>query len=140
MLETMRRVMRGLVRLIPVKRRGVVYTDFEDELGELTPAELKGIVDGYRTAASSSARFVCTCAAMRTTSSCRSCMRGHQITSFDLVELERVFLDLGFGTEADIDLVTEEHEGFGLFLRSVTGLTARSGRRGLRAPSRPGRP
>ena len=39
----MRRVMRGLVRLIPVKRRGVVYTDFEDELGELTPAELKGI-------------------------------------------------------------------------------------------------
>lgn len=38
--------MRGLVRLIPVKRRGVVYTDFEDELGEPTPAELKGIVVG----------------------------------------------------------------------------------------------
>ncbi|WP_329252383.1 hypothetical protein OG417_08820 [Actinoallomurus sp. NBC_01490] len=46
MLEHMRRVMRGLVRLIPVKRRGVVYTDFEDELGEPTPAELKGIVVG----------------------------------------------------------------------------------------------
>jgi type I restriction enzyme, R subunit len=49
-------------------------------------------------------------------------MRGLQITSFDLAELEHIFLDLGFGTEADIELVTEEHDGFGLFLRSVTGL------------------
>jgi type I restriction enzyme R subunit len=33
MLERMRQVMRGLVRLIPTERRGVVYTDFEDERG-----------------------------------------------------------------------------------------------------------
>ena len=50
-------------------------------------------------------------------------MRGRQITSSDLDELKSVFLDLGFGTEADIDRIAEEHEGFGLFLRSITGLT-----------------
>lgn len=43
MLETMRRTVRGLVRLIPAKHRGIVYSDFEDELGELTHAELKSL-------------------------------------------------------------------------------------------------
>ncbi|NED81984.1 restriction endonuclease subunit R, partial [Streptomyces sp. SID11233] len=34
LLETMRRRLRGLVRLIEKTKRGIVYTDFEDELGE----------------------------------------------------------------------------------------------------------
>ena len=41
----------------------------------------------------------------------------------DLAELKSIFLDLGFGTEADIDQTAEEHEGFGLFLRAITGLS-----------------
>jgi type I restriction enzyme, R subunit len=36
MLETMRRRIRRLVKLIERIRRGVVYTDFEDELGDIT--------------------------------------------------------------------------------------------------------
>ena len=66
MLETMRRTMRGLVRLIPTKHRAIVYTDFEDELGELTHAELKGLEIGTdRT--SSNGRFAPICAATLTT-------------------------------------------------------------------------
>ena len=121
MLEHMRRVIRGLVRLIPIKLRGVVYTDFEDELGELTPAELKGIDVG--TNRSKFERKVRTYLRSHEDNLIvQKVMRGRQITTFDLEELKRIFLDLGFGTESDVELVTEEHHGFGLFLRSITGL------------------
>jgi type I restriction enzyme R subunit len=103
MLEHMRRVMRGLVRLIPVKRRGIVYTDFEDELGELTPAELKGIDVG--TDRSRFERKVRTYLRSHEDDlTVQKLMRGRQVTSFDLQELKHTFLGLGFGTEADVEL------------------------------------
>jgi type I restriction enzyme R subunit len=121
MLEIMRRVMRGLVRLIPLKRRGIVYSDFEDELGELTPTELKGVDVG--TNRSRFERKVRTYLRSHEDALVvAKLMRGRQITSSDLEELKHTFLDLGFGIEADIELVTEAHHGFGLFLRSITGL------------------
>lgn len=127
MLEHMRRVMRGLVRLIPVKRRGIVYTDFEDELGELTPAELKGLDVG--TDRSKFERKVRNYLRSHENDLIvQKLMRGRQITSLDLQELKHIFLDLGFGTEADIEVATEEHQGFGLFLRSITGLQREAAR------------
>ncbi|MFD0883034.1 DEAD/DEAH box helicase family protein [Streptosporangium algeriense] len=122
MLETMRRTMRGLVRLIPTKRRAVVYTDFEDELGELTHSELKVLEIGTdRTKFERKVRTY-----LRSHSDdlvVQKLLRGRQITSSDLAEFKNIFLDLGFGIKADIDRVAEEHEGFGLFLRSITGLS-----------------
>jgi type I restriction enzyme R subunit len=55
-------------------------------------------------------------------------MRGRQITSVDLRELKHIFLDLGFGTDADVERATVEHDGFGLFLRSITGLQREAAR------------
>jgi type I restriction enzyme R subunit len=37
MLETVRRRLRALVKLIPKGQKKVVYTDFEDEIGETFP-------------------------------------------------------------------------------------------------------
>jgi type I restriction enzyme R subunit len=48
--------------------------------------------------------------------------RNRQITSSDLVEVERIFLEAGFGTQEDIETVTREFGSLGLFLRSITGL------------------
>ena len=122
MLETMRRTMRGLVRLIPAKHRAIVYSDFEDELGELTPTELKGLEVG--TDRTKFERKVRTYLHSHNDNLIvQKLLRGRQITSSDLAELKSIFLDLGFGTEADMDLVAEEHDGFGLFLRSITGLS-----------------
>jgi type I restriction enzyme, R subunit len=122
MLETMRRTMRGLVRLIPAKHRAIVYSDFEDELGGLTPTELKGLEVGTdRTKFERKVRTY-----LRSHNDnliVQKLLRGRQITSSDLAELKSIFLDLGFGTEADIDLIADEHHGFGLFLRSITGLS-----------------
>ncbi|RBQ16231.1 restriction endonuclease subunit R [Spongiactinospora rosea] len=122
MLETMRRTLRGLVRLIPARRRAVVYTDFEDELGELTHSELRGLAIG--TDRSKFERKVRTYLRSHDDNLVvQKLLRGRQITSSDLDALKDVFLDLGFGTDADIDQIAEQHEGFGLFLRSITGLS-----------------
>jgi type I restriction enzyme, R subunit len=122
MLETMRRTIRGLIRLIPAKHRGVIYSDFEDELGELTHAELKGLEVG--TDRSKFERKVRTYLRSHDDNLVvQKLLRGRQITSADLDELKGIFLDLGFGTEVDIDRTADEHKGFGLFLRAITGLS-----------------
>lgn len=46
MLESMRRRVRSLVKLIEKTHRGVIYTDFEDQLGELSAPELHGVALG----------------------------------------------------------------------------------------------
>lgn len=121
MLESMRRRLRGLVKLIPRIRRGFVYTDFEDELGELSLPDLKGVPPG-----TNKSRFE---AKVRTyirshedQAIVRKLRSDQQITVDDLDELQAVFLESGFGTHEDIELLTAEYGGFGLFLRALTGL------------------
>jgi type I restriction enzyme, R subunit len=46
MLETMRKRLRALVKLVPHVKRGVVYTDFEDELGNLSLPETRSLPPG----------------------------------------------------------------------------------------------
>jgi type I restriction enzyme, R subunit len=121
MLETMRRRIRGLVQLIEKTKRGIVYTDFEDQLGELALTSLKAVPLG-----TDRSRFE---AKIRTylrshedQLAVQKIRRNLQITATDLTELERVFLEAGFGTEDDIARTNNEPGGMGLFLRSLTGL------------------
>jgi type I restriction enzyme R subunit len=121
MLETMRRRIRGLVQLIEKTKRGIVYTDFEDQLGNLALTSLEAVPLG-----TDRSRFE---------AKIRTYLRSHEdhlavqkirrnlpVTPTDLSELERVFLDAGFGTEEDIARMRQEPGGMGLFLRSLTGL------------------
>lgn len=121
MLELMRRRVRGLVRLIPKARRAIVYSDFEDQLGELTRTELSGLdVGGGWTRFEVKVRTY-----LRSHDddlSVQKLLRNKQLTSADLDHFVRVFLDGGFGTEKDIERAEEEHGGLGLFLRSFSGL------------------
>lgn len=121
MLESMRRRVRGLVRLIPKSRRGIVYSDFEDELGELTETELRGLDIG-----GSWTRFELK---VRTyvhshgdDLAVQKLLRNKQLTSADIDHFTHLFLDNEFGTEDDIARAEEEHDGLGLFLRSLTGM------------------
>jgi type I restriction enzyme R subunit len=121
MLESMRRRVRGLVRLIERTRRNVVYTDFEDQLGDVTAVDLRGVSLGM-----DKGRFE---AKVRTYLrshedhlAVQKLRRNRQITATDLSELERIFLESAFGTEAEIDRAKNEYGGLGLFVRSLTGL------------------
>ncbi|MCT6775392.1 DEAD/DEAH box helicase family protein [Streptomyces sp. CS7] len=121
MLEAMRRRVRGLVKLIPRKTRTIVYTDFEDELGEITSTELRGVALGTEWS--------------RFEQKVRAYLRKHedhlavqklrhnrQITTTDLTDLERIFVEQGIGTDTDLERAKQEAGGLGLFLRSLSGL------------------
>ena len=46
MLETVRRRLRALIKLIELKRRTIVYSDFEDEIGQGVTVDLSGVPVG----------------------------------------------------------------------------------------------
>ncbi|HEY3611214.1 MAG TPA: DEAD/DEAH box helicase family protein, partial [Pseudonocardiaceae bacterium] len=121
MLEAMRRRVRGLVKLIEKTKRSFVYTDFEDELGELVAAPLTGIkIDISFTRFEQKIRIYLR--AHENHLAVQKIRRNRQVTATDLNELERVFIESGIGTEAEIDHAKTNSGGLGLFLRSLTGL------------------
>ncbi len=101
MLETMRRRVRGLAKLIEKTKRRIVYTDFEDELGELAAASLRGMELG-----ADFSRFEQKLRIYLRTHedqlAVQKIRRNRQITSTDLSELERIFVENGIRTEAEI--------------------------------------
>lgn len=121
MLETMRKRLRSLVKLVPHVKRGVVYTDFEDELGDLSLPEIRSLPPGpNRTRFAAKVRTYVRSHADDTL--VRKVRSNQQLTSADLDELATRFVEFGFGTAEDVQQATEQYEGFGLFLRAMTGL------------------
>ncbi len=121
MLETMRRHIRSLVKLIEKTKRSIVYTDFEDELGELSAASLRGMEIGTDLSRFEQKLRIY----LRTHENqlaVQKIRRNRQITTTDLDELERIFVESGIGTEAEVSRAKASSGGLGLFLRSLTGL------------------
>jgi type I restriction enzyme R subunit len=121
MLETVRRRLRLLVRLIEKSKRASIYTDFEDEMGVEAEVNLLGFAvldtfEQFRTKA-------------------RAFLREHEdhvaihrlrtnkaLTESDLNELERMLTLNGVGDPETIQKAKEESQGLGLFVRSLVGL------------------
>ena len=121
MLETLRKRLRSLIKLIDKQKRKPIYTDFEDQMGDEALVELPGFappdhVERFRAKA-------------------RSFLRQHQdhltihklrtnkpLTRADLDELERMLLEAGIGDAETLKQATDEAHGLGLFVRSLIGL------------------
>jgi type I restriction enzyme, R subunit len=121
MLEQVRKRLRLLVRFIEKRRRTVLYTDFEDEMGPETEFDLLGVMppesmDRFREKA-------------------RAFLRQHQdniaihrlrmnkpLTPADLTSLETMLAENGIGDADTIVKATEDSQGLGLFVRSLIGL------------------
>jgi type I restriction enzyme, R subunit len=56
--------------------------------------------------------------------------RNEQLTSQDLTELERIFIDEGVGSAGDLERIRKEG-GLGLFIRSLVGLDREAAKRAL---------
>ncbi|MFI1196967.1 DEAD/DEAH box helicase family protein [Micromonospora sp. NPDC020750] len=120
MLELMRRRLRGLARLISRSKRAIVYTDFSDELGEISVVSLNDIrigtdFDRFRAKARIYLR------AHEDHLALQKLRRNKQLSPSDLAELERMLAASGGGTE-DIDRARRSSDGLGLFIRSLVGL------------------
>ena len=121
MLEQVRKKLRDLVQFIEKRSRNVLYTDFEDEMGDQTSFDLLGI-----TFPQDMERF---------RAKARAFLRDHQdriaihrlrmnkpLTPNDLADLERLLAENGIGDAETIARAKEESQGLGLFVRSLVGL------------------
>jgi len=120
MLETVRRRLRALVKLIPKGQKKVVYTDFEDELGETTKVDLPQVTAGLNMSKfkEKARQFL---KAHESHLSLQRLRRNQALTTADLSELEKMLIEAG-GTKSLIEEAKEKSQGLGLFIRSLVGL------------------
>ena len=118
MLETARKRLRALVKLIEKAKRKSVYTDFEDLLGDETTVNLPG--------------FGTTTDFERFRAKERQFLKAHEnhvtihklrwnkaLTATDLDELERMLIKAGVGTTEDLSRAKQQSQGLGLFIYST---------------------
>jgi len=121
MLEQARRHLRGLIKLLEKTRRRVVYTDFEDAVGETSEVALPlggsaGDFERFRLKVRAFLR------AHENHITLHKLRRNQPLTATDLTELERLLIDSGTGTAQDVARAGQEAHGLGLFVRSLVGL------------------
>jgi type I restriction enzyme, R subunit len=121
MLEEARRELRSLVRLLDKSKGTIVYTDFQDTLGEIVEREMPELVTGTDTE--------------RFTAKIRDYLRrqpdnlalakvrtGKPLTAADLDSLEELLARSEAGGPEDIQRAVENAKGLGRFIRSLVGL------------------
>ncbi len=120
MLETVRKRLRLLIRLIEKGKRTLVYTDFEDELGDGAIVAMPEIGTGtnFQRFRDKARQFL---KKHESHLSLQRLRRNQPLTVSDLAELERMLIEAG-GTKQTIDRAKLESEGLGVFIRSLVGL------------------
>ena len=120
MLEVVRKKLRALVKLIEKAKKIVVYTDFEDELGDGTVVVLSQVGAGMDLAKfkDKARQFL---KAHESHVSLQRLRRNQPLTPTDLAELERMLIEAGGSTEL-IKLAKEQSHGLGMFIRTLVGL------------------
>lgn len=120
MLESMRKKLRALVKLIEKGKKKIVYTDFEDEIGTETTIDLPAVVVGMDMAKfrDKARRFL---KANENHLSLQRLRRNQPLTPADLFELERMLIEAG-GSKELIKQASEQSHGLGIFIRALVGL------------------
>lgn len=119
-LEQARRKLRGLIKLIEKQGRKVVYTDFEDMLGEAAEVDLPLVasaVDFERFRAKAKAFL----RAHDDRLALHKLRRNQPLTATDLAELEALLHEAG-GSDGDIARARTLHTSLAAFIRSLVGL------------------
>lgn len=132
MLEDMRRRMRKLARLTdPKVKRNVVYTDFVDEFGDISEAEIQGMPQG-----TDEQRFKQKARAYLLRHEDQPVVRklrlNEQVTEPDLESLEEIFLTEAIASPEDLDEVRSTG-GLGLFVRGLCGLDRQAAQKAFEA-------
>ena len=128
-LESMRRHLRQLVKLIEPNDRKIVYSDFEDEIGAAVDVTLPNIGGG-----TNKARFLMKVRHFLTQHenhiTIQKLKRNEQLTPQDLSELERMFLAESVADPEDLERIRQEG-GLGLFVRSLVELDREAAKQAL---------
>ncbi len=131
MLEEVRKKLRLLVQLIERSKKGVVYSDFQDELGEATEIELPGTGGAVGSVEFVQFRkkaeyFLKQNLAEATVAKVRS---GASLTAADMNDLQRILVAAGIGDQSTFEEASERAGNFALFVRSIVGLDRAAAKR-----------
>lgn len=120
--ERARLRLRDIVHLIDQSSRSILYSDFEDDIGAATPVPLNPAAD-FAAFKKKAREFL---SGHSDHVALRRLRYGRPLTRLDIEELERMLLEAGVGSDADIEIArkteTAQVGGFGVFLRSIVGL------------------
>ena len=121
MLESTRKKLRLLVKLIEKTSRPIIYTQFDDELGDGTDINLPLIPAGldYDKFKVKTRDFL---KQHNDKMALQKLHRNMAITETDLHELEKILLEQASGNAGFVDRARDEAHGLGLFVRSLVGL------------------
>jgi type I restriction enzyme R subunit len=121
MLESSRKKLRGLIKLIEKSKRPIIYTQFEDSIGtgEEISLPVGGVGLNYERFKEKARQFL---KAHETHLAVQRLKRNMPITAADLDDLESMLLAEAGGRQDLVDKAKEEASGLGLFVRSLVGL------------------
>ncbi|MEO5719193.1 MAG: DEAD/DEAH box helicase family protein [Chthoniobacterales bacterium] len=121
MLETARKRLRLLVKLIDKKQRKPIYTNFEDVMGDEKEVAFTAFAKGddFEQFRSKARRFL---REHEDHIAIHKLKMNEALTKGDLGELQKILIDSGIGTSEDIQKATKASDGLGLFVRSLIGL------------------
>jgi type I restriction enzyme R subunit len=132
MVEETRKRLRELVKFIDKTQRKLIYTDFEDELGEITVGGYSAIpsainISQYKKKVLSFLRE------HESHITLQKLKRNVPITARDIKELERILSETGgVGTKEDFEKAYGKQEQLGLFIRKLIGLDKQAAKRAFR--------
>lgn len=129
-LETVRKKLRLLVKLIEKQQRKPIYTDFEDVMGGETAFELPGFapVDTFTKFRDKARAFLREHEDHLTVQRLRL---NQPLTALDLAELERMLAESGVTNPDHLNKAKSDCEGLGLFVRSLIGLDREAAKQSL---------
>jgi type I restriction enzyme R subunit len=124
MLEEVRKKLRLLVPLIERSKKGVIYSDFGDELGEATEIELPGTGGAVGSVEflqfrKKAEQFLKQNLGEAAVAKVRS---GEPLTADDIADLQRILVAGGVGNDESFVEASKKAGSFGLFIRSLVGL------------------
>lgn len=129
MLDQIRRHLRLLIKLIEGEEREIIYTDFEDEIGEGVEVELPDSGVG-----TDKARFQMKVRHFLKQHADHIAIlklrRDEQLTPQDLAELERIMIEESVASDEDLKRLKMDG-GLGLFIRSLVGLERDAAKRAM---------
>ncbi|MGV3774103.1 MAG: DEAD/DEAH box helicase family protein [Verrucomicrobiales bacterium] len=130
MLETVRRRIRSLVKLIEKKKHKPIYTNFQDQLGEEKSYALPGFtpIQSFERFRAKAQHFLKQHENHLTIHKLR---HNEALTSADLAALETMLSENSVGSADDIEKAKAESDGLGLFVRSLVGLDRHAAKEAL---------
>jgi type I restriction enzyme R subunit len=132
MLEDVRKRLRDLVKFMDKNQRKLVYTDFEDELGEVTVGEYSAIPSAVNIGQYKK-KVLSFLSQHESHITLQKLKRNVPITASDIKELERMLFETGdVGTREEFEKAYGKQEQLGLFIRKLIGLDRQAAKRAFR--------